>query len=97
MGWFEFFFTGSEPVEVLNLIARLIPAWVMFPVVFLVMQGVMTGTDAHNAGAAVAIRATLLGAHLNIQGLAWSVGVASFMTLWGVIARAIHPLPRTRP
>ena len=80
----------TDVTSALNFVARIIPAGIMFPTVFMVVQALMTVGDVHDLGAAVAIRGTLHGSHLDAEGLAWSLGVAAGMTLWGAVARALH-------
>jgi hypothetical protein len=93
MGWGDFFFNGADVAEVIGAIARAVPAALMFPCAFITMQGLLTGNEARDMGAAAAIRATLHGAHLDAQGLAWSIGVAGFLTALGIVLRkwqAVH-------
>lgn len=87
MAWGEFFVNGSDVADVVGAVARAVPAALMFPCAFITMQGLLTGNEARELGAAVAIRATLHGAHLDAEGLAWSVGVAGFLTVLGIVLR----------
>jgi hypothetical protein len=90
MAWGDWFFNASDVVDVVAAVARAVPAALMFPCAFITMQGLLTTGDAQDIGAAPAIRATLHGAHLDTQGLAWSVGVAGFLTLLGMVLRAVR-------
>ncbi|UPG91233.1 hypothetical protein L2Y96_05515 [Luteibacter aegosomaticola] len=84
------FYGWTDLVDVINSVVRAVPAALTLPIVFIIVQALMTVGDAHDLGNAPAIRATLHGAHMDAHGLAWSLGIATFLTLWGVLARRLH-------
>jgi hypothetical protein len=90
MSAMDWFVNWTDAADALHVVVRAVPAAIMFPVVFVIVQALMTIGDAHDLGNAGAIRGTLHGAHMDAHGLAWSLGVATFMTLWGVMARRWH-------
>jgi len=90
MSAIDWFVNWTDAADAAHVVVRAVPAAIMFPVIFVVVQALMTVSDAHDLGNAAAIRATLHGSHLDVHGLAWSLGIASVMTLWGVIARRLR-------
>ncbi|UPG95467.1 hypothetical protein [Luteibacter aegosomatissinici] len=90
MHWLDGLFGWTDVIDLVHTVVRSIPAALMFPVVFIIVQGLMTVGDAHDMGNAAAIRAALHGSHCDAHGLSWSLGVALVFTLWGVMARKVY-------
>jgi hypothetical protein len=80
----------AEFLGFLHELVRIVPAPIMFPVVFVLVQAAMIIDDGAERGNGIAIRAALHGSHMDLHGLAWTLGIASILTLWGIVARAMH-------
>jgi hypothetical protein len=90
MHWLEGLFGWTDVIAGLHSGVRLMPGALMFPIMFILVQALMTSVDAQQMSNAAAIRAALHGSHCDAHGLSLSLGIASIFTLWGIIARKVH-------